>query len=174
MSIRERNCNKINTLVCDQELSEVIERSIFDYSIGQLNIGNNSQFNGDYPFNDAFFKRVYLNKSVSIYSNLDKKSYIKNLQLLIRVKNKEINPKELAFLTPQELFPEHWKKYIDRKQATDEFLYSKKTEIITDEYKCGRCKQKKCTYYQLQIRSSDEPMTTFIRCLDCGNRWNFC
>lgn len=27
---------------------------------------------------------------------------------------------------------------------------------------------------QLQTRSSDEPMTTFVFCNDCGNRWKFC
>ena len=29
----------------------------------------------------------------------------------------------------------------------------------------------KCTYYQLQTRSADEPMTTFVTCINCGNRW---
>ena len=27
------------------------------------------------------------------------------------------------------------------------------------------------TYYQLQTRSVDEPMTTFITCLNCGFKW---
>ena len=26
-------------------------------------------------------------------------------------------------------------------------------------------------YIQLQTRSADEPMTTFVLCLECGNRW---
>lgn len=29
----------------------------------------------------------------------------------------------------------------------------------TDAFKCGRCQQRKCTYYQMQTRSADEPMT---------------
>ena len=32
-------------------------------------------------------------------------------------------------------------------------------------------RKKKCTYYQLQTRSADEPMTTFITCLNCNNKW---
>lgn len=43
----------------------------------------------------------------------------------------------------------------------------------TDMFKCSRCKQKKCTYSQLQTRSCDEPMTTFVTCTVCGNRWKF-
>ena len=29
--------------------------------------------------------------------------------------------------------------------------------------RCGKCGQRKCTYYQMQTRSADEPMTTFVR-----------
>lgn len=45
-----------------------------------------------------------------------------------------------------------------------------KTEML----KCGKCKKKDCTYNQLQTRSADEPMTTFVLCNNCGNRWKFC
>jgi len=38
-------------------------------------------------------------------------------------------------------------------------------------FRCGKCGQRKCAYYQLQTRSADEPMTTFITCIPCGNRW---
>jgi len=41
----------------------------------------------------------------------------------------------------------------------------------TDQFKCGRCNQRKCKYYQMQTRSADEPMTTFVTCTNCGNRW---
>jgi len=43
---------------------------------------------------------------------------------------------------------------------------------VSDAFKCYKCKQRKCSYYQIQIRSSDEPMTTKVTCLNCGNRWN--
>jgi len=39
---------------------------------------------------------------------------------------------------------------------------------------CGKCKKNKTTYFQMQTRSSDEPMTTFVTCLNCHNRWKFC
>ena len=44
----------------------------------------------------------------------------------------------------------------------------------TDLLHCGKCKKKNCTYNQIQTRSADEPMTTFILCNECGNRWKFC
>ena len=47
------------------------------------------------------------------------------------------------------------------------------TSAATNEFKCYKCKKRQCTYYQLQTRSADEPMTTFVTCLICGNRWKF-
>ncbi|CAA0836654.1 Transcription elongation factor TFIIS [Striga hermonthica] len=44
----------------------------------------------------------------------------------------------------------------------------------TNEFRCGRCKKKETTYYQMQTRSADEPMTTFVTCVNCGNHWKFC
>ena len=36
---------------------------------------------------------------------------------------------------------------------------------------CHKCKSQKTTFIQKQIRRSDEPATTFYRCLDCGFSW---
>ena len=44
----------------------------------------------------------------------------------------------------------------------------------TDLLKCGKCNKRNCTYNQIQTRSADEPMTTFVLCNECGNRWKFC
>ncbi|XXH05927.1 hypothetical protein Hte_012370 [Hypoxylon texense] len=33
------------------------------------------------------------------------------------------------------------------------------------------CDGREAAYYQVQIRSADEPMTSFYRCMKCGHRW---
>lgn len=33
------------------------------------------------------------------------------------------------------------------------------THAETDAFKCSRCQQRKTSYYQMQTRSADEPMT---------------
>lgn len=38
-------------------------------------------------------------------------------------------------------------------------------------FKCGKCKQWKTTYYEMQTRSADEPMTVFITCHVCDSHW---
>jgi hypothetical protein len=48
------------------------------------------------------------------------------------------------------------------KIASDNLFKAKavgETQAETDAFKCGRCQQRKCTYYQMQTRSADEPMT---------------
>jgi transcription elongation factor S-II len=45
---------------------------------------------------------------------------------------------------------------------------------ISGMFTCGKCKGTQTTYFQMQTRSSDEPMTTFVTCLNCNNRWKFC
>mmetsp|Transcript_59430 Transcript_59430/g.66513 ORF Transcript_59430/g.66513 Transcript_59430/m.66513 type:complete len:349 (+) Transcript_59430:220-1266(+) len=40
-------------------------------------------------------------------------------------------------------------------------------------FTCGRCKSPKTTSTQKQTRSADEPMTVFVLCLNCNNRWKF-
>ena len=165
---REICINKFNSLLNDIDMSQKIEDSIYNFTLLQ---SENKGINQD--INDEYFKRIYVNKIITIYNNLDKKSYIKNNNFLERLYNKEFDVKDIAFLSPQEIHNDHWKKYLDRQTANDEFLYSRTVGIRTDEYKCGRCKEKNCTYYQLQVRCSDEPMTTFINCLNCGNKWSF-
>lgn len=160
--------NKFNSLLNDIKLSEDIENSIYVYSIKKA-----EQSGIEQNINDKYFKRLYVNKIITLYNNLDEKSYVHNSGFLQRLLNKEFDVSQIAFLTPQEINIEHWKKYLDRQNANDEFLYSRTMGIKTNEYKCGRCKERNCSYYQLQVRSSDEPMTTFINCLNCGNKWSF-
>nr|QBK85654.1 MAG: transcription factor S-II [Marseillevirus LCMAC101] len=43
------------------------------------------------------------------------------------------------------------------------------------EFPCrnSKCKSKRCFFYQLQTRSADEPMTTFVTCIKCKSRYSF-
>jgi transcription elongation factor S-II len=47
----------------------------------------------------------------------------------------------------------------------------KNNQTSTDMFKCGKCGGRETTYYQMQTRSADEPMTTFHSCQKCGHRW---
>ena len=62
-------------------------------------------------------------------------------------------------------------KLIDMKIKRKESRYDNKAVASTDMFTCRKCKSKRCTYYELQTRSADEPATIFVTCLDCGKNW---
>lgn len=81
-----------------------------------------------------------------------------------------LTAKWLVEAPPRDLWPERWAEYVvpvhlDARMVQDD------GEAMTDEFKCGKCKGRRTKYTQMQTRSADEPMTIFIRCLDCQNRW---
>lgn len=163
---REKIIDKIDVLIKNRKISKNIEIGIFNSTI------KDSETRGIVKkWDNSNFKKLYMLKVISIYGNLDSNSYIGNKNLLGRVLSGEIEPYDLSFISCYEMFPEMWAGILDRKQKRDQFKFEKRTEIATDCFRCGRCGQKKCTFYQLQTRSSDEPMTNFVTCLVCDKRW---
>ena len=65
-----------------------------------------------------------------------------------------------------------YKKFREQRE-THKQLDSILTDIQEGDIKCIKhgCKGRKCMWYQRQIRSGDEGMTTFYICLTCGKRW---
>jgi transcription elongation factor S-II len=74
-------------------------------------------------------------------------------------------------MTHIEMCPEIWEDLIEKKKKRDENKFNGNITATTDNFTCYKCKSQKCSYYQLQTRSADEPMTTYVDCLNCGNRW---
>jgi transcription elongation factor S-II len=63
------------------------------------------------------------------------------------------------------------KEKAERESATNLALLNSYLPKVDGVYKCGKCKGTTTQIYQQQTRSADEPMTIFIRCSKCGNRW---
>ena len=147
-----------------KEESELIEKGIYDYTIDLSEKRNIIK-----SWDNKLFVKIYVNKARSLFMNLDPSSVIGNKDILKNIKNKDLT--KIAFMSFQELYPQLWKQFMDEKYKRDKLMYEEQAEAMTDVYKCGRCKSRKCTYYELQTRSADEAMTIFITCLNCGNRW---
>ncbi len=74
---------------------------------------------------------------------------------------------------PVDRDPDRWRDIIQATLERDKAKYSKKTTANIEMY-CRSCKKKtKCDYYQVQTRSADEPMTTFVTCLECDTKWKY-
>jgi DNA-directed RNA polymerase subunit M/transcription elongation factor TFIIS len=143
-----------------------IEKGVYNHTIAYSDTKNIMK-----RWDNPIFANMYKQFGIKVYSNLNPDAYVNNARFIQRLVTGEFKPYELCSMEHQYMFPEHWKKYIDEKTKRDRMLYEINTEMATDIYLCMRCNQRKTSYYQLQTRSADEPMTTFVTCLNCGKRW---
>jgi transcription elongation factor S-II len=157
---RNNVVNKLKIILKNDKLANNLEKGIFNYSLKHA-----EKINVVKKWDNSYFVKIYINRLRTITINLKDDSLFKS------VIDKKIKAHEVAFMTHQEMQPSKWQELLEDKKIRDENKYEPKLEASTDDFKCWKCKSKKCTYYQLQTRSADEPMTTFVSCLDCGNRW---
>jgi len=166
IQIRNKIVSTFTKILDNEKLSNSIEEAIIQFSKEKAEkerIPRN--------WENMLFRKIYLNKARSLYTNLNTETYVKNPNFKKKILNGKIKSTDIPSLTFQQVFPEHWKKLMDEKYKKEKMLYEEKQEAMTTQYKCGRCKSRKCTYYELQTRSADESMTIFITCINCGNRW---
>ncbi|XP_029958626.1 transcription elongation factor A protein 3 [Salarias fasciatus] len=115
----------------------------------------------------------YKNRVRSRISNLKDP---KNPGLRRNVLAGSIELKRIATMSAEEMASDELKQLrnVLTQEAIREHQMAKTGGTTTDLLQCGKCKKKNCTYNQVQTRSADEPMTTFVLCNECGNRWKFC
>lgn len=157
---RSKICSKIDNIIKNDKKSRNLERGVYNYTLKEA--GNRKVVK---KWDNPFFVQIYLDHLRSIYLNLS------NPSLLEQLASSAIKAHDIAFMRHQEMRPEKWEKLIQDKIKRDKNKYETTIEAATDTFKCRKCHENKCTFYQLQTRSADEPMTTFVQCLNCGNRW---
>lgn len=120
---------------------------------------------------NSLFCEIHNYRQLRLFSNLHPQSPVKNTRLLQRVRDGELSMADLARLDDMELYPENWKRLQDQQTVREQKLLEGKAAASTDMFKCGRCGKRETTYYEMQTRSADEPMTIFITCCNCGKKW---
>ena len=157
----DADADNIDTKNPEPKHGQNLEKGIYNWSIKEATARKIVK-----KWDSPFFVQIYADKFRSVYLNM-----LNHTELLEQVKNNAIKPHSIAFMTHQELNPQKWDKLIQEKIKRDKNKYETTTEAATDTFKCKKCHSTKCTYYQMQTRSADEPMTTFVSCIDCGKRW---
>jgi transcription elongation factor S-II len=156
--LREHVRKNIQTLIGDDVMGINIEKSILNSSIR-----SRKRF-ADPTFSDRSFVTLYKCTALGIIH------YIRNPNnhILDRIKSGELVTSELAHYSPDVLSPNGpyaiAKKCLEMKRAKPE-------DIPDGIFKCSKCKSLKTSYFQLQTRSADEPMTNFHSCFNCGKKW---
>ena len=151
-SIREHCLSNLKKLltVADETFFQNIEKGIFNKAL-KISTENDIEKSWD---NDIF-THIYKQRYIEVLMNMKK-----NPDLIEKLISKDISMKDFSDFTYEELDSEKWKPV--------EFVDDDVEEGI---FQCRKCGSRKTTYYSLQTRSSDEPMTNFITCIECKNRW---
>ena len=151
--------NKLLEKVKTEKNAVNLEKGIFNWTIKECT--NRKVVK---KWENQYFVQIYLDKLKCVYFNLNEK-------ILTKLFNNEITSQDVAFMTHQELDYDRWEKLIQAKNKRTENKCETNIVASTDTFKCRKCHSKECTYYQMQTRSADEPMTTFVTCIKCDNRW---
>jgi transcription elongation factor S-II len=117
------------------------------------------------------FVELYRQIVRSVLSNIHPQSPVKNPRLLNRVLDGEFKLDDIPTMTSYDMFPEKWFELKDKLLQREQKILEGNKSRATDQFKCRRCGKRECTYYELQTRSADEPMTIFVTCLNCGKEW---
>ena len=132
-------------------ISNKIELSLYDHTVNYC-----KKRNIECSWLILIFKHIYILKTNQTLYRLRGSKSIQD-----DINNKVIDPSTIVGVHFEEFYPNMNKQY-------------EVEETITQEdgmFKCRKCNSMKTTYYSLQTRSSDEPMTCFVTCTDCKNRW---
>jgi len=143
----------------DEKNAGNMERGVYNYALKEATSRKVVK-----KWDNPYFVQIYIDRLRSIFVNI-------NDSLIQDVNNGIIKAQDIAFMTHQELKPEKWEKMILDKIKRDKNKYETTVEASTDTFTCRKCRSKKCTFTQVQTRSADEPMTTFVNCISCGNHW---
>ena len=118
--------------------------------------------------NYNFFKK-YSQLARKVIANI---TYTPNAENVKDKIIKNIWPAEtIASKTHSELYPEYHAEL--KLKIMAKYINNHPEQEHDGFFTCGKCKSKKTTYTQAQTRSADEPMTTFVTCLNCYHRWKF-
>ena len=150
-----------------QSISINLEKGIYNWAIKEATKKKVVK-----KWENKYFIQLYLDKFKSIMKNINPKMESYNKDWLTKIKKQKIKSQDIAFMTHQEMDNDKWAELIEEKRQREKSKFDG-PKATSSSFTCYKCKGNNCTHYQLQTRSADEPMTTFVTCLTCAYRWKF-
>jgi DNA-directed RNA polymerase subunit M/transcription elongation factor TFIIS len=144
----------LRTLVRERFESDEVEIAILNRCIKEA-----EKWYVDIDWDSRTFRELYRGRAISLYPH--------------RALIETMGVDGFVNSSPVERSPGMWGDVLQKALEKDKAKYAKKATANIELW-CRSCKKvSKCDYYQVQTRSADEPMTTFVTCLECDTRWKF-
>ena len=142
----------------------IVEKSIYNATIKETRVKCIPR-----SWDSPQFKFIYKSKYNKILCNC---GYNPNAKFVMeKIKYGLWKPESIVTMKSEELYPDLWENILLNNIKKMKALTMEAPKDGTSIFKCGKCKKNNCNYFQMQTRSADEPMTTFVTCLNCNNRW---
>ena len=145
---------------------ETLEKEIYKASLKESDIKHIIK-----DWKNKQFEQIYYTFVRKIVGNLYQDSYVKNKELIQKYEAKQITFETICSMNYYDLYYSKWDTHITNQQNIEKRQMEGNKSMATDQFLCTRCYKRECTYYEMQTRSADEPMTIFINCLNCGKNW---
>ena len=176
--LREYTRQVFASLIAPGPISRNAEISTLNWAVQ-----NARQTNQDASWENPRFRKMYKTKVHLLTTELRRPNHAISLttevegdhvrvklnlvnQLAYRLQKKELDVKNLAKYPAEVLWPEGpWAQTmmaLKKKENMREQAKAQMDEDYVGQFKCGKCKSVKTTYYQLQTRSADESMVRFL------------
>lgn len=165
---RERAFRLLNKTFPD-EIARGVEQSINTYTV---NCMRNMKFVSKKQLHDNY-NSIYAKKVRSISFNANHFSTFKE-----SIISNSIEYDTIPYLSHDQMSPQGPHAMMKEKLISKEIKIAENIAKLDAEkkeskglYTCKRCKSTCTVFQEVQTRSADEPMTIFVTCMNCDNRW---
>ncbi len=153
MSYRDKGISALSTVLKQQQNIRIIEKHIYEMSCKEGKINED-------------IEQIY---KLNIFQTIGDIMNGKKLKELIEnIKNGNLGWRHPAFKQMQNMIEEQ-NDFIENPFEVEEGVLECKARD-KNGIVCG---SKRVFSYQRQVRSADEPMTTFASCCQCGTKWQY-
>ena len=153
MSYRDKGISALSTVLKQQQNIRIIEKHIYEMSCKEGKINED-------------IEQIYKLNIFQTVGDIMKGEKLK--ELIENIKNGNLGWSHPAFKHMQNMIDEQ-NDFIENPFAVEEGVLECKARD-KNGIVCG---SKRVFSYQRQVRSADEPMTTFASCCQCGTKWQY-
>ena len=153
MSYRDKGLAALGTVLKNEQNIRIVEKNVYDSSINQED-------------NEEDIERCYKLNILQTVGDVANGEKLKDI--IANIKSGKLGWSHNSFKQMHNMLDEQ-NDFIENPFAVEEGVLECKARDKEGKV----CGSKRVFSYQRQVRSADEPMTTFASCCQCGTKWQY-